>query len=682
MSMSHNIDTPDVEYDGEELKSARIETLARLVVSEFEEGAGPPRLAPMLFVTHKWYVDSTRLADIFIDLYAKLDANGEEKQRRPAVAAIAFWAREYPRHFENNEKLVGLLCDFVARVKREGGAAAAEMMKPFLDVLLSSGKERRHHVFLTVQSCPSDVNPERRVSYSFNSVSAKSIAEHLTSLDHEAFSQIPFEEWASYGRSGKPFDCPKIQEAVVLFNGISCWVQSKVLSELTPALRAKAIVKYIDVAQHLLSLHNYNGLIAIVGGLNSSPISRLRHTFEALSSKAQSALNDLTAAVSSDSNYSSYRKGLEAATSQGGFVMPVIGVCLKDLISVHVALKDETADGLINMRKLTQLYQIFSGEIEQFQEMKPPSSSNKELLDILRISIQPRFTPDELYEVSLTREARNRSVSEDSDGVLLSPARSPLFGDWTAGIDVNVTEETLKKYINAMVKAVFRNYDSDKNGYISMEEFDDFSSNFPFLDSFAVLDTNSDGRISPEELFDYFFQANLPMMRRSFNHFFTETTYFSPTFCYHCKGLLWGLIKQGYKCKNCGVNCHRHCRDVVVAECRRESVLNSTPTLKRKIVARKKSTSSNNSKKQMRNSVSNGDCNGKQQYNKLEDAHSVVVAENSRLKSQLKDSQNALAEAQHQIESLKQEMATIRQGTIDYVLNHMAQFSKTKSTEV
>ena len=51
--------------------------------------------------------------------------------------AFRFWAREYPRHFENNEKLVGLLCDFVARVKREGGAAAAEMMKPFLDVLLS-----------------------------------------------------------------------------------------------------------------------------------------------------------------------------------------------------------------------------------------------------------------------------------------------------------------------------------------------------------------------------------------------------------------------------------------------------------------------------------------------------------------------------------------------------------------
>jgi RAS guanyl-releasing protein 3 len=168
--------------------------------------------------------------------------------------------------------------------------------------------------------------------------------------------------------------------------------------------------------------------------------------------------------------------------------------------------------------------------------------------------------------VSLTREPRSAKAEE-----LNSPPKSPLFRDWTAGIDTNVDEATVKKYIAAMVEAVFRTYDTDKNGYISMEEFQDFSTNFPFLDSFAVLDTNSDGVISREELSDYFYQANLPMMRRSFQHVFYETNYFSPTFCYHCKGLLWGLIKQGWKCKNCGVNCHRSCKDVVVTECRRDT---------------------------------------------------------------------------------------------------------------
>jgi hypothetical protein len=82
--------------------------------------------------------------------------------------------------------------------------------------------------------------------------------------------------------------------------------------------------------------------------------------------------------------------------------------------------------------------------------MKLPVASDKDLLDILRISVQPRFTPDELYEVSLTREPRSAKAEE-----LNSPPKSPLFRDWTAGIDTNVDEATVKKYIAAMVEVSF-----------------------------------------------------------------------------------------------------------------------------------------------------------------------------------------------------------------------------------
>ncbi len=38
------------------------------------------------------------------------------------------------------------------------------------------------------------------------------------------------------------------------------------------------------------------------------------------------------------------------------------------------------------------------------------------------------------------------------------------------------------------VKSVFRNYDHDHDGYISQEDFESIAANFPFLDSFCVLD--------------------------------------------------------------------------------------------------------------------------------------------------------------------------------------------------
>jgi hypothetical protein len=76
--------------------------------------------------------------------------------------------------------------------------------------------------------------------------------------------------------------------------------------------------------------------------------------------------------------------------------------------------------------------------------------------------------------------------------------------------------------------------------------------------------------ISKTEMRSYFLRAKYHDLKGEFKHDFHETTYFKPTFCVHCTGLLWGLIKQGWKCKDCGINAHRHCKDQVVMECRQK----------------------------------------------------------------------------------------------------------------
>ena len=66
----------------------------------------------------------------------------------------------------------------------------------------------------------------------------------------------------------------------------------------------------------------------------------------------------------------------------------------------------------------------------------------------------------------------------------------------------------------------------------------------------------------------YFMRAHSLALSYSYKHNFSVHTYLTPTFCQHCTGLLWGLIKQGVKCKVCSINAHKHCKDRLVIECR------------------------------------------------------------------------------------------------------------------
>ncbi|KAG9353229.1 hypothetical protein JZ751_017805 [Albula glossodonta] len=50
-------------------------------------------------------------------------------------------------------------------------------------------------------------------------------------------------------------------------------------------------------------------------------------------------------------------------------------------------------------------------------------------------------------------------------------------------------------------------------------------------------------------------------------HRFKTNNYMSPTFCDHCGSLLWGMVKQGLKCEECGMNVHHKCQTKVANLC-------------------------------------------------------------------------------------------------------------------
>uniref|UniRef100_A0A8C3ASA3 RAS guanyl releasing protein 3 (calcium and DAG-regulated) n=1 Tax=Cyclopterus lumpus TaxID=8103 RepID=A0A8C3ASA3_CYCLU len=367
-----------------------------------------------------------------------------------------------------------------------------------------------------------------KASLLFDHLEPMELAEHLTFLEFKSIRRISFTDYQSYVIHGCLVDNPTLERSIALFNGVSQWVQLMVLSKLTPQTRAEVISKYIHVAQKLLQLQNFNTLMAVVGGLSHSSISRLKETHSYLAPEVVKIWSEMTELVSSNNNYSCYRKAFNECQ---GFKIPILGVHLKDLIAVHVVFSDWIHDSnQVNLVKMHQLYMTFN-ELVSLQSAVAQVEPNMDLIYLLTLSLDLYYTEDEIYELSLLKEPRNpKSLS------------------------------------------VFRNYDHDHDGYISQEDFESIAANFPFLDSFCVLDKDQDGLISKAEMIAYFLRAN-PLLQSKmgpgFIHNFQEMTYLKPTFCEHCAGFLWGIIKQGYKCKDCGVNCHKQCRELLVLACRK-----------------------------------------------------------------------------------------------------------------
>lgn len=89
----------------------------------------------------------------------------------------------------------------------------------------------------------------------------------------------------------------------------------------------------------------------------------------------------MTELLSSRSNYSNYRR---VYSECGGFKVPILGVHLKDLISLNEALPDYVNEDKINLSKLQHLYSNIN-ELLAIHSCTPAFETNKDLLHLLTV---------------------------------------------------------------------------------------------------------------------------------------------------------------------------------------------------------------------------------------------------------------------------------------------------------
>ncbi|XP_020031674.2 ras guanyl-releasing protein 3 isoform X1 [Castor canadensis] len=539
-------------------KAATLDELLSTCIEMFDDNGelSNSYLPRIVLLMHRWYLSSTELAEKLLCMYRNASGESCHEFRLKVCYFMRYWILKFPAEFNLD---LGLI----------------RMTEEFREVASQLGYEK-HISLIDISSIPSydwmrRVTQRKKVSKKgkacllFDHLEPIELAEHLTFLEHKSFRRIAFTDYQSYVIHGCLENNPTLERSIALFNGISKWVQLMVLSKPTPQQRAEVITKFINVAKKLLQLKNFNTLMAVVGGLSHSSISRLKETHSHLSSEVTKNWNEMTELVSSNGNYCNYRK---AFADCDGFKIPILGVHLKDLIAVHVIFPDWMEENKVNIVKMHQLSVTLS-ELVSLQNASHHLEPNMDLINLLTLSLDLYHTEDDIYKLSLVLEPRN-SKSQPTSPTTPNKPVVPL--EWASGVMPKPDPTVINKHIRKLVESVFRNYDHDHDGYISQEDFESIAANFPFLDSFCVLDKDQDGLISKDEMMAYFLRAKSQLhckMGPGFVHNFQEMTYLKPTFCEHCAGFLWGIIKQGYKCKDCGANCHKQCKDLLVLACRR-----------------------------------------------------------------------------------------------------------------
>ncbi|XP_017277535.1 RAS guanyl-releasing protein 2 isoform X1 [Kryptolebias marmoratus] len=548
-------------------QSATVDELVEACIQAFDEKGAlkDASLVRMFLMMHPWYIPSTEMAK---KLVLKSQEESCTERRTRICHLLKYWISEFPAEFNLNPELSEQIKDYKDLLTTEGNERQSQLID--LDSVPSYKWKRQ-----VTQRVPS-MSKKRKMSLLFDHLDSCELAEHLTFLEYKSFCKILFQDYHSFVMHGCTVDNPILERFITLFNSVSQWIQLMVLSKPTAPQRAAVVSHFIRVAQKLLQLQNFNTLMAVVGGLSNSSISRLKDTQSHISAETNKVFNNLIELVTSCGNYSQYRKRFSECS---GFRFPILGVHLKDLIAVHVALPDwaDKEKTRVNLAKTQQLYAILQ-ELAHIQNTPPSVDANTDLLNLLTVSLDQYHTEEEIYQMSLQREPRK--TAQNSSPAPPPEPKPPMIDEWAVSVKPNADPTIIKKHIEKMVESVFKNFDTDGDGHISRDEFEAIRNNFPYLSKFGELDKNQDGKISREEMIDYFMKASsLLNCKMGFIHTFTETTYVKPTFCEHCAGFIWGFYKQGYKCKACGVNCHKACRSRLAVECRKrtKSISHETP---------------------------------------------------------------------------------------------------------
>jgi hypothetical protein len=244
----------------------------------------------------------------------------------------------------------------------------------------------------------------------FMDIDPDDIADEMTRIDWVMFSSIRIRDLVrhvslSLEQRERCRSLKNVNRMISHFNHVAKWVSNMVLIRDKAKHRAPCLEKFMIIALKLRQLNNYNGLAAVLAGINGASVHRLAQTRALVAPDVQKRFARLVLLMGTQKSHFAYRLAWENSSLPR---IPFIPLHRRDLVSAEEGSRTFLGSGgdRINWRKFEVL-----GEV---------------LLPVMKSQGQP-YPNLNKHEMSRELILDCRMATDDEVSTLLFPWSCPLF---------------------------------------------------------------------------------------------------------------------------------------------------------------------------------------------------------------------------------------------------------------
>ncbi|KAF7873945.1 hypothetical protein EAF04_002617 [Stromatinia cepivora] len=234
------------------------------------------------------------------------------------------------------------------------------------------------------------------------------LADEMTRIDWVMFSSIRLRDLVrhvslSLNQKDKCKSLANVNRMINHFNHIAKWVANMILMRDKAKHRAHILEKFMNIALKLRQLNNYNGLAAVLAGINGTAIHRLTQTRNLVPPDVQKRFARLVLLMGTQKSHFAYRLAWENSPLPR---IPFIPLTRRDLVSAEEGSRTFIgANGeRINWKKFEVLSEVILPIMKSQTTPYPNLTRNDEVRQLILDCLIPTDDED-IYQRSLQVES-------------------------------------------------------------------------------------------------------------------------------------------------------------------------------------------------------------------------------------------------------------------------------------